>query len=314
MNSNFEIWSKNLTKIYSNGSNHTLAVDHIDLRVKPGIHGFLGPNGAGKTTTIHMLIGAISITEGESYIRGKKAGSRDVREIIGFLPQDPKIYSNMSALQYISFMGRLYGLKKLKVRKRTEYLLDFFELTEVKDKLISEYSGGMRQKVGLASALIHEPELLILDEPTTNLDPNGRKQIIEFIKKLSKNMSIFVSSHLLSEIEEMCEEITILNQGKIVLTDTIKNIKQNYSGPKKNFIIDTNSNEIVLKYLIEDYNIKAWIDASDNYIHLFHNKENILYQIIANILAKEKILIKKFLQPETTLQDIFIKLTKKEGD
>ncbi len=314
MKEDFEIWTKNLTKVYDKRSKQTRAVDCINLRVEPGVHGFLGPNGSGKTTTINMLMGAISITGGEAYIRGVKAGSIKARRVIGFLPQDPIFYGNMTAREYLLYTARLFGLKKRVAETKAIELLEYFELSEDKKKIISKFSGGMKQKVGLASALIHDPKLLILDEPTTNLDPIGRKKIVEYIKKLSKDKSIFVSSHILSEIEQMCEKVTIINNGKIILMDTIENIKNTYSLSSNLFILDTNANQTVLRK-IEAANgvIKAWISEHDSKIHVVHKEEEKLQEIISKLIAQEKIIIKSFHQPETSLQEVFINLMK-NGD
>jgi len=314
MKEDYEIWTKNLTKVYDKRSKQTKAVDCINLRVDPGVHGFLGPNGAGKTTTINMLMGAISITGGEAYIRGVKAGSRKARKMIGFLPQDPIFYGNMTAREYLMYTARLFGLKKRVAETKARELLEYFELAEEEKKIISKFSGGMKQKVGLASALIHDPKLLILDEPTTNLDPIGRKKIVEYIKKLSKDKSIFVSSHILSEIEQMCEKVTIINNGKIILMDTIENVKNTHSLSNDLYIIDTNANQALLRKL-EGANgvIKAWISKDDSKIHVVHKEEEKLQEIISNLIARDKIIIKSFHQPETSLQDVFINLMK-NGD
>lgn len=307
----YEIWTKNLTKVYNKRSKQTRAVDNIDLRVEPGIHGFLGPNGAGKTTTINMLMGAISITGGEAYIRGVKAGSLKARKAIGFLPQDPIFYGNMTAFEYLLYTARLFGIKKSVAKNKIEELLEYFTLSEEKKKTISKYSGGMRQKVGLASTLIHNPKLLILDEPTTNLDPIGRKKIIEYVKKLAQDISIFVSSHILSEIEQLCENVTIINNGKIILMDTIENIKNTHSSSSDLFILDTNGNQLVLRELEgAEGVIRAWISKEDNKIRVVHNHVEKLQEIISNLIAREKIILKSFHQPEASLQEVFINLMK----
>jgi ABC-2 type transport system ATP-binding protein len=314
MKEEYEIWTKNLTKVYDKRSKQTRAVDSINLRVEPGVHGFLGPNGAGKTTTINMLMGAISITGGEAYIRGAKAGSVQTRRIMGFLPQDPIFYGNMTAYEYLLYTARLFGLKKSDANIKIGELLEYFKLSDEKKKTISEFSGGMKQKVGLASTLVHDPKLLILDEPTTNLDPIGRKKIVEYVKKLAQDKSIFVSSHVLSEIEQMCEKVTIINNGKIVLMDTIENVKKTYSLSRDIFILDTNANQTVLHILEEsDGVIKAWISEDDSKIRVVHKEEVKLQEIISNLIAREKIIIKSFHQPEASLQEVFINLMK-NGD
>ena len=315
MKADYEIWTKQLTKIYGKGLKQIKAVDHINLAIEPGVHGFLGPNGAGKTSTINMLIGASQITGGEAFIRGKKAGSIDACRMIGFLPQDPMFYGNMTTFEYLMYTARLFGLKRDIAKKKIGELLEYFELSEEEKKQISKYSGVMKQKVGLASVLIHDPKLLILDEPTTNLDPIGRINLIKYIKKLSKGISIFVSSHILSEIEQMCEKVTIINKGKLLLTDTIANIKKTHLGATDLFILDTSANQNILHELINTKGVSnAWIDEKDNKIHIVHKEKEKLQEIISTLILHNKIIIKSFYQPESSLQEFFINLATNRGE
>jgi ABC-2 type transport system ATP-binding protein len=315
MKEDYEIWTKQLTKIYGKGLKQTRAVDNINLEIEPGVHGFLGPNGAGKTSTINMLIGASQITGGEAFIRGKKAGSIDACRMIGFLPQDPVFYGNMTVFEYLMYAARLFGFKRDIAKKKIGELLEYFELSEEKKKQISKYSGGMKQNLGLVSVLIHDPKLLILDEPTTNLDPIGRKNLIKYIKKLSKGISIFVSSHILSEIEQMCEKVTIINKGKLLLTDTIANIKKSHLGSTDLFILDTSANQNILHELINTKGVSnAWIDEKDNKIHIVHKEKEKLQEIISTLILHNKIIIKSFYQPESSLQQLLINLATNRGE
>jgi len=310
-----EIWTQELTKIYDRGENSIKAVDKIDITMKPGVHGFLGPNGAGKTSTIHMLIGAISITEGKAKIKGEYAGSIRARRIIGFLPQNPSFYDTMTGEQYLKFVGELSGLRRKDAKEKALELLGKLELLEARDRNIEKYSEGMKQRIGIAAALIHDPELLILDEPTSNLDPIGRANIIKDIKELSKKMSVFVSSHILSEIEQMCEKVTIIHKGKIVLTDTIKNIKKMHSikGSQNIVILDTSSNEKLIQQLNEkDYITNAWIDETDNKIHMISTDIEMLQKAIPKMIIENNVILRAFHQPEISLQEIFIEIIEDE--
>ncbi len=310
-----EIWTQELTKIYDRGEKSVKAVDKIDITMEPGVHGFLGPNGAGKTSTINMLIGAISITEGRAKIKGEYAGSVRARRMIGFLPQDPSFYDTMTGEQYLRFVGELSGLRRKYVKEKALELLGNLELLEARDRKIEKYSEGMKQRVGIAAALIHDPELLIMDEPTSNLDPLGRANIIKDIKELSKKMSVFVSSHILSEIEQMCEKVTIINKGKIILTDTIKNIKKIHSiqGNQNIVILDTSSNEKLVQQLKEkDYITNAWIDETDNKIHMISKDIEMLQKAIPKMIIENNVILRAFHQPETSLQDIFIEIIEDE--
>ncbi len=303
----YEIWSHDLTKIYEKRNKAFEAVSKINLNIKPGIHGFLGPNGAGKTTTLNMLVGALSITEGEAKIRGKDAGSIEARRLIGYLPQDPILYKRKTAEQYLVYMGRLGGLNKHEAKEKAQELLHYFNLLNERNKKLKKFSGGMKQKVALAGAIIHNPKLLILDEPTTNLDPVGRSAIIEKIKELSKTMSVFISSHILSEIEEICDSITILNQGKIILTDSLANIKKMYIGNV--FVLHTNMNSTIIEKLkVKDFILNAWMDDVSGKIHIIAKDSEQLQELIKEILLDPKAKIFTFDQPELSLQQIFMRL------
>jgi len=310
-----EIWTHKLTKIYGRGEESVKAVNKIDISTKSGVHGFLGPNGAGKTSTINMLIGAISITDGNARIKGEDAGSIRARRVIGFLPQTPAFYDTMTGEQYLIYIGELSGLRRHDAKNKTLDLLENLELLEARDREIGKYSEGMKQRIGIAAALIHEPKLLILDEPTSNLDPIGRANIIKDIKELSKKVSVFVSSHILSEIEQMCEIVTMINKGKIVLTDTIKNIKKMHSIKSGHniVILDTNSNEKIIQQLKgKDFITNIWIDENDNKIHIIPKDIESLQKSIPNIIIDNNIILREFHQPETSLQDIFIEIMEDE--
>ena len=310
-----EIWTHKLTKIYGRGEESVKAVNKIDISTKSGVHGFLGPNGAGKTSTINMLIGAISITDGNARIKGEDAGSIRSRRIIGFLPQTPAFYDTMTGEQYLIYIGELSGLRRHDAKNKTLELLKNLELLEARDREIGKYSEGMKQRIGIAAALIHEPKLLILDEPTSNLDPIGRASIIKDIKELSKKISVFVSSHILSEIEQMCEIVTMINKGKIVLTDTIKNIKKMHSikSGRNMVILDTNSNEKIIQQLkSKDFIINIWMDENNNKIHIITKDIESLQKSIPKIIIDNNVILREFRQPETSLQDIFIEIMQDE--
>lgn len=173
----------------------------------------------------------------------------------------------------------------------------------------------MKQRIGIAAALIHNPELLILDEPTSNLDPIGRKSIVKDIKELSKTASVFVSSHILSEIEQMCKKVTMINKGRIVLTDTITNIKKMHSikGGPNMVILSTSSNEKIIQKLKEkDYIDNVWIDEIDKKIHIILKDIEMLQKEIPKMIIDNDVILREFHQPETSLQDIFIEIMEEE--
>jgi len=309
----YYIWTNKLTKVYGIGTKKVIAVDGIDFTMSSGVHGFLGPNGAGKTSTINMLIGAISITEGEAFLKGKKAGTKNARKFIGFLPQDPAFYEKLSGLDYLILLARLNSIPKKIAKQKALNLLKFFDLMKEKDRKIKTYSMGMKQKIGLAAGLIHDPKLLILDEPTSNLDPLVRKKIIDYVRKISKDMSIFISSHVLSEVEQMCDRVTIINKGKIKLTDTVQNVKNWFSNSANLYVIDTNSNETFLSVVKElEMITDAWIDEKEKKIYI--NTKNIeqFQKEIPKLIIEKDVILKSFYQPESSLQDVFLEIIKKD--
>ncbi len=309
----YYIWTKELTKIYGTGAKKVLAVDGIDFTMRAGVHGFLGPNGAGKTSTINMLIGAISITDGEAFLKGKKAGTKKAREFIGFLPQDPAFYEKLSGLEYLIYLARLNSIPKNIAEQKALELLKFFDLMEDKNRKIKTYSMGMKQKIGLAAGLIHDPKLLILDEPTSNLDPIVRKKIIDYVRKISKDMSIFISSHVLSEVEQMCDRVTIINKGKIILTDTVQNAKNWFSSSTNLYVIDTNANETFLS-MIKGLEIitNAWIDEKEKKIYINTNNVEQFQKEIPKLIIENELILKSFYQPESSLQDAFLEIINKD--
>ena len=213
----------NLSKNYGR---HT-AVDGISFEVSKGeIVGFLGPNGAGKTTTLRMLTGFLPPTSGAARIAGHDIfrESLDVRRHIGYMPENVPLYTDMRVKEYLRFRGSLRGLKGSQLRKRLGETLDICGLTHVRRKMIKTLSKGYRQRVGLADALIHEPDLLILDEPTNGLDPNQIRAIRSLIQNLGENHTILLSTHILSEVEMTCNKVVIIDEGKVKAADTPKNL------------------------------------------------------------------------------------------
>ncbi|MGQ9474362.1 MAG: ABC transporter ATP-binding protein [Candidatus Caldatribacteriaceae bacterium] len=204
------------------------AVDNLNLRVEKGdIYGFLGPNGAGKSTTIMMLLGLIPPTKGKIYLLGEELNPRNIelKKKIGVVSENQYFYKEMTAQEYLSFFGELYQVSNKE--KRIDGLLEALGLQGNRNKKIGAYSKGMQQKLAFARALLHDPELLILDEPVANLDPTSIKQLRDLIEEENRaGRTIFVSSHLLSEVERLCKKVAIINQGKLLAEDTMENIKR----------------------------------------------------------------------------------------
>jgi ABC-2 type transport system ATP-binding protein len=212
----------------------TCAISDVSFCVQEGsIFGFLGPNGAGKSTTINIIARMIQKDAGKVYFCGEeiKEGDYEYKRHIGFVLERPTYFEKLTVREYLEFVGSMYGIDKKETSKRTEELIEFFELSEKRNEWIEKYSAGMKKKVSLAAAIIHRPKLLILDEPLEGIDPVSAKRIKENLKLMTQNgTSVLITSHVLDTIEKLCDEIAIINKGKIVhqsKTDNIRNKVKN---------------------------------------------------------------------------------------
>jgi len=220
---------KDLTKRYA----RTVAVDGISFEVAKGqIVGFLGPNGAGKTTTMRMLTCFLPPSSGTASVAGFDVLEKplEVKRRIGYLPETPPIYPEMETTEYLEFVGRLKGLSGSELRKRIDYVCERCAIADVKNKLLGKLSKGYRQRVGLAQAIIHNPDVLILDEPTAGLDPKQINETRDLIKSLAGDHTIILSTHILPEVEQTCEQVIIINKGKLVATDSVRNLQARARG------------------------------------------------------------------------------------
>ena len=213
------IQTKNLGKKYGN----SYGVQGINLEIDAGVvYGFIGPNGAGKTTTISLLTGLIAPTEGEVLLMGKPLSKEamSLKKRIGVVPDSPHLYGYMTATEYLKFFSSLYGISGN--NKRIDELLSYFNLSEHGDKKLKKYSHGMKQKVNIARALVHDPEILFLDEAISGLDPSGMKEVRDLIlDEKKKGKTIFISSHILSEMDRICDEVGIIIKGRMVMSGKI---------------------------------------------------------------------------------------------
>ena len=220
---------KDLTKRYA----RTTAVDHISFDVAKGqIVGFLGPNGAGKTTTMRMLTCFLPPSSGSATVAGFDVLEQplEVKKRIGYLPETPPLYPEMETVEYLKFVGKLKGLSGPELQKRVDYSCERCAITDVKTKLLGKLSKGYRQRVGLAQAIIHNPDVLILDEPTAGLDPKQINETRDLIKSLAGSHTIILSTHILPEVEQTCEQVVIINKGKLVATDSVRNLQARARG------------------------------------------------------------------------------------
>lgn len=210
---------------------HQKAVDDISFEVKTGeILGFLGPNGAGKTTTMKMITGYLAKDQGEILIGGQSVHDDRTKQYIGYLPEHNPLYSDMPVMDYLHFCAALQGMPSRSIPGRVQEMIRLCGLDIEKHKRIQELSKGYRQRVGLAQAMIHDPEILILDEPTTGLDPNQIVEIRELIRKLGKEKTVILSTHILPEVEATCDRILIINRGQIVADGTAQTLRKQAQG------------------------------------------------------------------------------------
>ena len=221
-----------LTKRYA----RTTAVDHISFEIEKGqIVGFLGPNGAGKTTTMRMLTCFMPPTSGSATVAGFDVldEAMEVKKRIGYLPEAPPLYPEMRTSEYLAFAGQLKGLSGTQLKERVDYVCDRCAVADVREKLLGKLSKGYRQRVGLAQAIIHNPEVLILDEPTAGLDPKQINETRDLIRSLAGDHTIILSTHILTEVEQTCERVIIISKGKLVATDSVSNLQKRASGAEQ---------------------------------------------------------------------------------
>lgn len=284
------------------------AVGGIDMEVKSGsIHGFVGPNGAGKTTTMKMLIGALRCSQGDGWIMGHAIGSLEARALIGYAPEHPVLYGNMTAYDYLVYLARICGVAKGDAQKRAEVLLDWLELGPFKDRKGGKFSAGMKQRLCLAQALIHEPPLLILDEPTANMDPTGRLSIQDKLRELSQQQgtTILLSSHILSELEQIVDSMTMISGGRIVVQGSIAELRQRFA--ENHYLLKTNANKAVLEVLrVRECFQEGWIDA-DDFIHLVAEDGPALRREITQAVAQCNAELEHISEERATLESIYRK-------
>src|SRR5690349_2019959 len=223
------IIAKDLTKRYARNT----AVDHFSFEIQKGqIVGFLGPNGAGKTTTMRMLTCFLPPTSGTATVAGFDVLEQplEVKRRVGYLPETPPVYPDMETGEYLAFVGKLKGLSGATLSRRLDYVCERCSVADVRRKLIGKLSKGYRQRVGLAQAIIHNPDVLVLDEPTAGLDPKQINETRDLIKGLAGDHTIILSTHILPEVVQTCQQVIIINRGKLVATDSVENLQTRARG------------------------------------------------------------------------------------
>ncbi len=230
----------------------TPALDGLSFEIKLGeIFGLLGPNGAGKTTTVHILAGILPFNKGTVLIRDKNIQhAPDIFKTIGIAPQSLSLYENLSALENLSFFGKLFGLKGQTLKQKTQQALSFVQLSEWAHKRVKTFSGGMKRRLNLAAALIHDPEILILDEPTVGVDPQSRNAIFDNIKNLKEQgRTIIYTTHYMEEAQQLCDRVAIIDHGKLMALGTVRQLIDQY-GDETVLVVETT--EAVKKFKTDD--------------------------------------------------------------
>lgn len=295
----------NLVKQYG----QQLAVDHISFEALPGqITGFLGPNGAGKSTTMKIATGFLQATEGDVIIKGKKVRENPyyAKQVIGYLPEHNPLYLQMYVREYLSFIANAYRLSS--VKKRVEEVIELVGLQREKHKKLKALSKGYRQRVGLAQALLPDPEVLFLDEPTTGLDPNQLVEIRNVIKEASQDKTLIFSTHIMQEVEAICDRVVIINQGKIVADDTLQNLKSQ--------AINANIYTVAFESAIDQEILGSLtgvqkVEEKSGHSYLVYSEDDQLKKAILKLAAEKDLPLISVHASGGSLEEIFQKLTGK---
>jgi len=295
---------KNLLKEYG----EQRAVDHISFKINKGeIVGFLGPNGAGKSTTMKIITGYLQQTGGEAFVCGINVAEQplETKKKIGYLPELNALYYDMYVREYLDFVASVHNIENAK--QKIEQVIELTGLSVESKKKIGQLSKGYKQRVGLAAALIHDPEVLILDEPTSGLDPNQIIEIREVIKKQGQNKTVLFSSHILQEVEAICDRVIIINKGQIVADDKLSNLQKTN---KDNHIVIVQFKEVIDKDQLAGMKQVSKMEKADNNLFKLHTSdpEAVRKQILELALQQQLNIIS--LQSESrSLEDVFRSLT-----
>lgn len=301
-----------LSKVYDN----TPALTDVSFSVQKGeILGFLGPNGAGKTTTMRILTGFLPPTSGTARVAGFDIlnQSMDVRKRIGYMPENPPIYEDMTVTSFLRFISRIKGVPKSKEKSRLDYALQRCALESVRGRLIGNLSRGYRQRVGLAQALIHDPEVLILDEPTIGLDPSQIIEIRQLIKGLAGDHTVILSSHILPEVEQTCGRVVIINRGRIVAVDTPEKLSMSLRGANLYAIsVRRPSEDFAVKLAALDGVVHVELQPQEGSFVVESGKDRDIREELAEWIVQQKVGLLELRPVAFTLEDVFVQLTTAE--
>ena len=305
---------RNLTKKYGGNT----VVNHLSFTIEPGkIYGFLGPNGAGKSTTMNMITGCLAPTEGQVLIDGHDIfdDALAAKRCIGYLPEIPPVYPEMTPEENLRFVAEAKGIKPSAVFEEVYRVMEETDITDMKDRLIKNLSKGYRQRVGIAQAMLGEPKLIILDEPTVGLDPRQISGIRELIAKLGQSRTIILSSHILAEVSAVCDHVMIINRGNLVASDTLENIRRDNT-PENRISMTVRANpdgiDSILRSLpgVISYEISANPEEANIYdIEIDVEKNVDIREKLFFAFAKKNFAVRKLAKTELSLEEIFFRLT-----
>ncbi|MBS4538454.1 ABC transporter ATP-binding protein [Clostridium sp. D2Q-11] len=299
------IKAENLCKRYGNNK----VLKGVNFNVEKGeVYGFLGHNGAGKTTTMNILAGIIDYNDGNIKINSldMKENRTNLKGTIGYLPEEPKFYPYMTANEYLAFIGEVLGFDKNKIKSRNKELLELVKLEESCNRKIGGYSRGMKQRLGIAVSMYNNPEILLLDEPSSALDPTGRKDVVDIIEDLKDlGITVFLSTHILSDIERVCDRVGILQGGKIILEEKLDILKKRYLHPIYDIEFEKNIKEDIINTIDKDWieEIKVYKNIMNIYVN-----EDIDSRDIMKVIAEINLPILSLNLRRSNLEDIFIKV------
>ncbi|MBI3241535.1 MAG: ABC transporter ATP-binding protein [Chloroflexi bacterium] len=294
------------------------ALDGLNLTVEPGtVFGFLGPNGAGKTTTLRILTGLTHATEGQAWVIGTEitTNRREVARRIGYLPEEPAFYPWLTPREFLDHIGRVFGLSASERAVRVKELLDLLGLAEVAKRRIAGFSRGMRQRLGLAQALVNRPEVLFLDEPVSALDPAGRKEVLELIETLRGQHTVFMSSHILADVERVCDTIGIIGRGRLVTQAPRETLLAQYAIPALEVEADRGF-EMQINAWAEALRGRSWVQSVSikglTARAIVNDVETAKQELLASAMQAGLVLTRfEILRP--SLEDVFLRLMGKEG-
>lgn len=284
-----------------------LALDGVDLSVAEGsIYGFLGPNGAGKTTALRILNGLARADSGDARLFGHTPGTGEARSLSGFLPDVPGFYPWMNAEEYLRFSGGLFGLDRATLDERVRVLLELSGLTGVTSR-VGGFSRGMRQRLGIAQALINAPRLLMLDEPTSALDPLGRKDVLDMIVSLAGRTTVFFSTHILADVERVCDTVAILNRGRVVTESTVGELKAKYAAHLLEVRVSEGASDLAAVIAAQPWATTVDL-AESGAISIAVSDLGLAQRRVPEIVASKGLALERFDLAEVSLEDVFVEL------